>query len=118
MQYRRAIGNWGEKLACSHMKKSGAKLIEQNFRWKGGELDLIFEKDEVLIFLEVRTREEDDFMHPLETIDERKCTKIRRTASYFYHRIWKKESVCQFDIITIVGNPSLYKLEHFERAFE
>ncbi|MBT3784845.1 YraN family protein [bacterium] len=118
MDRRKALGNWGERVASSHMAGLGARLIDRNYTWKGGELDLIFERDEILVFVEVRTREEDAFMHPLETIDDRKCAKIKRTAFYYYEREWKKESLCQFDIITLIGNPDGYKLEHFERAFE
>ena len=118
MQYRQALGQWGENAACAFMEKSGAKLIERNFRWKGGEIDLIFFRDDILIFLEVRTREDDSFMHPLETIDPRKCIKIKQTANYFFYHVWQKDSLCQFDIITIIGNPGNHTLEYFERAFE
>jgi putative endonuclease len=114
---RAELGLWGEETACDYMLGRGARLLRRNFRSRSGEIDLIFEDQECLVFLEVRTRKASDFLDPLESIDARKQKKIRSTASLYYNKIWKQDSICRFDVIAIIGEPGNYKLNHIEDAF-
>jgi len=114
---RADLGQWGEETACNYMLDRGARLVRRNFRSRSGEIDLIFEEEECLVFMEVRTRKESDFLDPLESIDPRKQKKIRSTASLYYNKFWKQDSICRFDVIAIIGSPGKYKLDHIEDAF-
>lgn len=114
---RKDKGDWGEDLACNFYLERGGLILERNYFCRVGEIDLIVCLDGVLIFVEVRTRSGSGFMEPFESVDARKIRKIRRAATYYYTYVWEKESVCQFDVISVTGQPDDYELVHIEQAF-
>lgn len=117
MNETKELGDWGEEIALQFYLSKGATLVSKNFCKRGGEIDLIVFHDDNLVFTEVRTRSSDSFMSPLDSIDLKKQTKIKRTAQHFYSYVWKQESICRFDVISIIGDKRAYKMEHLEDAF-
>lgn len=110
-------GDWGEELACQFYTEQGGVILERNYFCRIGEIDIIVLLDDALIFVEVRTRTSTDFMAPFESVDDRKIRKIRRAATYYYTYVWQKDSICQFDVISISGSPAQYQLQHIAQAF-
>jgi len=73
-------GRWAESLALEYLLEKGLILLIRNFRARCGEIDLIMEDGELIVFFEVRYRADNLYMHALETIDARKCRRIINTG--------------------------------------
>ena len=94
------LGAWGEAAAAEYLRKKHYRLIGKNFRLRSGEIDLIAEKGNYLVFVEVKTRRDDAFAEAREFVDARKCERIRATAS-----LWlasnETEKQPRFDVIEV-----------------
>lgn len=106
-------GRQAEESAARFLKSHGYLILERNFRWKGGEIDIIAQKNDLIIFVEVRARSSIDFGTAAETVGNTKREKIRKSAILY---IQKKNLDCplRFDIIAFDGN----SMEHIENAFD
>ncbi len=106
-------GKYGEDLAVSYLRKKGFEIVERNYRFRKGEIDLItLLNDEVLVFVEVKLRKGDAYGDP-ETFVSRKQERliIQAAEDYIFAINWQKD--IRFDIISITGS----KVEHIEDAF-
>lgn len=95
-------GKYGENLACEYLKQQGLKLRTRNYRNFRGEIDLIMEEDDIIVFIEVKYRTSERFGNPLEAVDWKKQQKIKRIA-YIYMANLKNEPRCRFDVVGILG---------------
>lgn len=112
---RQQAGEIAETKALNFLLHNGLQLIQKNFSAKAGEIDLIMQDQEDIIFVEVRYRQNAIYGSALETIDTIKQCKIIKTAHYFLHKNRLIDKVnCRFDIITIEGS----NLEWIKNAFE
>ena len=111
------VGNRAEKLALNFLRKRGFTLIESNFNCRFGELDLVMQDREYLVFVEVRYRHRTDFGGALASIDRRKQNKLRRTAEFYLLKNKKSDSACRFDILCVDGNISRPCYDWIENAF-
>lgn len=84
--FRKALGEKGEIATKKEMEKRGYRLVKKNFLIRGGEIDLIMEKDHKIVFLEVKTRTDDCWGTPMESIDQRKKDHLIRTAEVYLHQ--------------------------------
>ena len=76
-------GQKTERIACDYLKQAGLVLIAKNFHSKFGEIDLIMQDASYLVFVEVRFRHNDNYGHPLDTIDYKKQNKLLKTIQFF-----------------------------------
>lgn len=114
-----AIGKWGEDIACSFLEDKEYNIIERNFRVKCGEIDIIAEDDECLVFVEVKTRKNNDFGEPSEYVNYHKQQKLIRAANCYTDTV---NTEMRFDIIEVFyylseGTPYMLKVNHIENAF-
>ncbi len=119
-QERLHFGKEGEKAAVKFLKKKGYRFIEKNYRNKTGEIDIVAEQDEVLVFVEVKSRTDAEYGEPLEAVTPHKQRKICQVARGFMtqHRIESRD--CRFDVVGIKGNPSqpkTWEIELVQDAF-
>lgn len=118
--HRSALGERAERLAERHLKSLGWKIVARNYRCRYGEIDLIAQKKDVLVFVEVRSRSSSSHGHPAETVGTAKQTRICRAAAYYLQRqrTPAKQSP-RFDVITVIWKqPGVVdRLEHFPHAF-
>ncbi|MFH6983177.1 YraN family protein [Marinoscillum luteum] len=106
-------GKYGEDLAVSYLRKKGFEIVERNYRFRKGEIDLItLLNNEVLVFVEVKLRKGDAYGDP-ETFVSRKQERliIQAAEDYIFAINWQKD--IRFDIISITGS----RVEHIEDAF-
>ncbi len=106
-------GNYGEDLACEFLKKLGFKILERNFRIRGGEIDIVAKDGETYVFVEVKTRYTHEFGLPEESVTPWKINFLIR-ASQFY--LLKKKSIDQpfrLDVVSIDLSDG-QKIEHFK----
>ncbi len=112
------LGRIGEKLAWQYLKKSGFKLVVANYRCPYGEIDLIVQEKDTLIFVEVRSRRGQHQTEALASIDQRKQNKIRQTALYYLQEQEISEnSPLRFDVIAVTFNASQPLITHLCNAF-
>ncbi|CAH9019337.1 YraN family protein [Candidatus Nitrosacidococcus sp. I8] len=94
-------GIQAERLACDHLLAHGLSLIQRNYRCPYGEIDLIMEDRDSLIFVEVRYRTHDSFGSALESITTTKQHKIIATAQHYLQQMKIIDKPCRFDAIGI-----------------
>ena len=107
------VGKWGEEIALDYLKNNNYKILEKIFKCKIGEIDLIAKTNDIIVFVEVKTRSSDMFGHPREAVNYYKQKKIRSVAlNYLKYKNLLNFS-CRFDVIEILdGN-----ITHLENCF-
>ncbi len=80
------IGKIGEDIATEYLIKNSYNILHRNFHSQFGEIDIIAEKDSTIYFFEVKTRTENSFTQPEESITRRKITRIIKTAQIFFQK--------------------------------
>ncbi|OGG95301.1 MAG: hypothetical protein A2527_08645 [Candidatus Lambdaproteobacteria bacterium RIFOXYD2_FULL_50_16] len=101
-------------MAKQYLKKQGYKIVESNFRVKAGELDLVVQKGEFLVFVEVKTRQSQS---PLIQMTRAKCERIRKLGQMYLEQKLISDLQPRFDVIAITFDQGQAKLEHLENAF-
>ncbi len=112
-------GNQAEKLAANYLAKNKVKIITRNFHSRFGEIDLIGLDKNILVFIEVRYRKNEDFLSAVETIDQHKCKRIIITSEYYLNKHKKYQSyLCRYDVITITGELDKPVIKWIKNAFQ
>ena len=108
-------GQIGENIAREYLENKGYKFIEQNYKNKWGEIDLICEKDETIVFIEVKTRTEDRFGSPELAINNKKIQRLIKN-SMAYMKFNKIDKSYRIDAISIIleGSGQAQKMNHYE----
>ena len=118
----KSVGTFGEASACTFLKHKGYKILERNYRNRGGEIDIIARKDDYIVFVEVKTRNSEDFGAPSEAVNVIKQQKIVNTAMSFIMQNGS-DSDYRFDVIEVMYKRSVFggfktvKVNHIENAF-
>ena len=108
-------GKIGEEAATEYLKNNGYQIIERNWHYsKNAEIDIIAEKENILVFIEVKTRTNLNFGHPFEAITYSKIQKIHKAIYGYLNTSQKKYKSFRFDGIAIIGleNPTIEHLEN------
>ncbi len=80
---RKKLGNWGERVAATHLESQGYRLIARNWRCRHGEIDLIAQVGELIIFVEVKTRRGQEMGAPEEGLTPAKSRKLIALAETY-----------------------------------
>ena len=116
---RARSGIEAEGTARRHLEDAGLTTVCSRYRAPTGEVDLIMREGDVLVFVEVRSRNDGDFMSPLETIDRRKIGRVIRTSRHYLQQQGLTDRIdCRFDIVAICGNGPAQEIEWIRNAFE
>ena len=116
MYKKRAIGMYGEKIACDYLIKNDYNIMERNFGCAQGEIDIIAydtRSDEV-VFFEVKTRTNLMYGFPSEAVNKQKQRHILNTAKYYLYCKGIENVYVRIDVIEIVANGEKYKLNHLK----
>jgi putative endonuclease len=112
------LGSEGEAIAVQFLKKQGYTIIAHNYKTRIGEIDIIAKDDETIVFVEVKTRSDDAFCAPYESVNTSKRQKIKNVASLYLQK-QKKEFPARFDVISITCRQNGQKaIRHIKDAFE
>ena len=110
-------GKKGEALAKQYLEERGYRILETNWRFSRAELDLIAMQQEVLVFIEVKTRSSDYFGTPDAFVDSKK-EKLMAEAAAAYMRKINHDWEIRFDIISVLMRSEKdITIEHFKDAF-
>ena len=113
-------GRFGESAAASYLKKKGYKIVGMGYRTRFGEIDIIAENKDYIVFAEVKSRKSGSFARAMEYVDSVKQRRIRTTA-----QIWLSKNTTskqpRFDVLEVYGslegsNGDLV-INHIENAF-
>lgn len=112
------LGRRGEDLALAYLLGLGYRLQARNYRFRGGELDLVMLDGPVLVFVEVRSRTSLQHGTPLETIDFKKRRQIEKTAGFYLAREKiSPDTPCRFDAIAVELCGNTPQISHLKNAF-
>ncbi len=115
----RQLGIYGELVSARYLRKKGYKILQTNFHSRFGEIDIIAQTDETLIFVEVKTRVADSLVRPMEAVTLAKQRKIK-SAALFYLSKTEKEMDVRFDVIEVLAvtdGDKKVKIHHIPGAF-
>ena len=111
------LGKWGEDVALAYLLDQGYRLLDRNWHQGHRDLDLIMQQDDTLVIVEVRTRRNNLFMDPDQTVDALKMLSLSKAANA-YIRLHRISLNIRFDIVAITGTPSSdFTINHIEDAF-
>lgn len=110
------LGIYGEKLAQKHLLKEGYSIRQTNYRFLKYEIDIVAEKDEKIVVVEVKTRQTAEIGEPWMAVTRKKQRQIISCADH-YMKARNLDRDVRFDIISIVHNQFRTKLEHLVDAF-
>lgn len=112
-------GQWAEQIALDYLVREKLKLLSRNFHGRRGEIDLIMLDNETIVFIEVRYRINNNYLHALETINEKKCSRIIKTSQqYLQANRWTTKNSCRFDVITVTGESNNPEIIWIKNAFQ
>jgi len=109
-------GELAEQWACDYLLQQGLLLIEKNYRCKRGEIDLVMQHQNSLVFVEVRYRKNQQFGGALESITAAKQHKLRLAAEH-YLQFKAVKNYSRFDVIAISGQPPQPQINWIQNAF-
>ena len=117
---RRETGMLGEKLASEFLQKNGYQILDTNYRCPDGEIDIITEHDDVLIFIEVRTKRSSRFGSPEESITPVKMERLRRVTAHYCQNHDNLPASWRIDVVAIeMGNSGrISRIEIIENAVD
>jgi putative endonuclease len=116
---RKLFGQEGESAAERHLCRKGYRIVARNLRSPAGELDLVAEDGQVLVFVEVKARRTDEFGGAIHAVHQRKQEKLIQLAAQYLARHHVKDRPCRFDVVLLQGGDAgASHIEHIENAFE
>ena len=98
---RQGLGRTGERLAAEELTRQGYRIIERNFRCRHGEIDLIAENANDLVFVEVKTRRGNVYGLPEDAVTPRKQQKIVQVATYYLDLHTCSERSWRIDVVAV-----------------
>jgi len=109
----------GEALAGKLLKKRGYKILKRNYVSKYGEIDIVAYDKGTISFVEVKTRQSENYGPPELAVTKEKRKRIIRTALHYLSKNHIEEIDCRFDVVSILfkENDNKPDIELFERAF-
>jgi len=112
------LGRRGEDAAAQYLTNRGYRLLKRNLRLAGVEVDLVAEKGDWIVFVEVKSRRRDDRGDPLEFVDRRKQKRLIRAARVFCARPRWRDRPVSFDVVAVLETDSGLVVNHVENAFQ
>lgn len=111
-------GELGERTAKKHLRKLGLKFLTANFRSHRGEIDLIFQDKDCLVFVEVKARSSEDWVRPAAFVNAHKRKLLSQTALDYLRLIKNPEVKIRFDIVEILLNDGkIREIRHLPNSF-
>ena len=95
------IGHYGEDLACKFLRKNGYRILERNYRIRGGEIDIVAKDKDTLAFVEVKTRWSHEYGLPYESMTPWKIRSLLRTARFYIQKIGWGDREYRLDFVSV-----------------
>lgn len=115
---RKGTGKRGEELAVAYLGKAGYRIIERNYRCLFGEIDIVAEEGETLVFVEVKSRRSDAYGAPQLAVGHQKQKKISRVSLHYLAEHQLRHRPARFDVVAVKLMPAGHRIELIRNAFE
>jgi putative endonuclease len=115
---RISTGKTGEALAAAHLAEAGYRVIERNYRCLFGEIDIVAEEGETLVFVEVKSRRSAAYGDPQQAVGYQKQKKISRIAAHYLQEKRLCNRAARFDVVAVKLLPAGPRIELIRNAFE
>lgn len=114
---KKITGRAGEKVVADYIKSRKMKVIKRNYVTPFGEIDIIAEDDDYIVFIEVKTRSGDRYGAPSEAVDKTKRKHIVDSAKYYLKVTNSTEAFTRFDMAEVFSDNGSYAVNYIEDAF-
>lgn len=122
---RKQLGQLGENYAAQMLQEKGLTIVARNWRCASGELDLVAQDGNVIVFVEVRTRtitasnqtNEQRYGSVLEAVTVQKRIQVKRLAEIYLYRNRMTEQSVRFDVVLVEKAGERMTAKHIEHAF-
>lgn len=115
---RTEFGHEGESIAVRYLKQCGYKIVEQNYRNRIGEIDIIARDRDTIVFVEVKSRRSDQYGDPKGAVTPGKQRKISMVALYYLKVNRQSNHKARFDVVTVLERQEKPVVEIIKNAFE
>lgn len=99
---RKECGNLAEEIASRYLSEQGLEILARNYYVRSGELDIVAQDKDMLVFVEVRSKSRIDYGSPEETVSLKKQHFLYRAAEQYLIKEKKSDMLCRFDVVSIV----------------
>lgn len=120
MKDTQRLGAAGEAAAADFLRKKHYRILNQNYRCRGGELDIVAQRKNIYVFVEVKTRRIGSYAAPSEYVTPEKQRHIRFAAEDWLVRHADEDADCRFDIVEVffdAKGEKILNMNHMEDAF-
>ncbi|MBD0403921.1 YraN family protein [Flammeovirga sp. EKP202] len=115
---KQQTGTKGEIIATDFLIKKGFQILKRNYRYKRNEIDIICQKDNFLVFVEVKTRKNKSFGNPEEHVSQKQIDCIQDASIQFQNSYQGTAQLVRYDIISIIIDRNVVlEILHLEDAF-
>jgi len=113
------LGRWGERYSEKFLKRRGLKLLARNFSSRDGEIDLVMvDRDSSVVFIEVKTRANEQFDSAESAVNYSKKNKLVRTAKLFCGKYGIENRALRFDaVIVVLGESAKPQVRHYQNIY-
>ncbi len=118
--WRRWFGSRSERAACRFLKRLGYRIVVRNYTCQLGEIDLVALDGACIVFVEVRSTEEEDASRPAASVDDDKQRRLTRLALHFLQKKRLLDRAARFDVLAVSWPPDKAEpnIVHHRNAFE
>lgn len=117
MENKRELGTEAEKIAANYLLENNYIVVEKNFRCKLGEIDIIANDEDYLVFIEVKYRKTDKKGLPREAVNIYKQRTIIKVAKWYLVKHNLYDSNCRFDVLEMMGDMDNLEINLIKDAF-
>jgi putative endonuclease len=111
--YKKLLGKKGERLVAKYLKNQGFTIIKRNYKTPFGEADIIAKDGDETVFVEVKTRANQNFGLPREAVDYTKQNRYKKIANYFWIQTGVEPNA-RFDVAEVYDGK---QIEYYKNAF-
>jgi len=117
---KKALGSFGERRAAAYLRRKGFKIVQMNYKCRAGEIDIIAQDKDYIVFAEVKLRKNSDFAEAREFVNYSKQQRIIKTAQLWLCEHEECRLQPRFDVLEIyapAGSLGAITINHLENAF-
>ncbi|WP_311491412.1 YraN family protein [uncultured Anaerococcus sp.] len=115
MTRKREVGDFGEAITAEYLEKNGYRILDRNYSKPFGEIDIIAIKDDLVAFVEVKTRKSDAFAYAAEAVNFYKQDRIRKASQVYLIEKDMTDFLMRFDVSEVYLDTR--KINYIENAF-
>ena len=112
-QANKITGNKGESLACEYLQQKGFEILQRNYRSKWGEVDIVAKINQIMVFVEVKTKTSDRYGEPWEMVNHWKVGQVKRMGE-MWCREYGWEGRVRVDVVGVWLEGESPRIEHWE----